>query len=106
VTQALQDAHNQLLIREIHTMSVQMQQVKLLQYISQVQLQEQCHDKIIWSWTISGHFTVKSFYMTIKEGSHITYKFSVIWMLHLPTRVTIFQWLLLKKSIINNGQSH
>jgi hypothetical protein len=78
MAQALQDAQNQTLVRDIHTLSVQTQQVQLLQYISQEQIYENCQDKIIWNWTTSGQFTVKSFYMAIKEGPHITCKFSAI----------------------------
>jgi zinc-binding in reverse transcriptase len=38
--------------------------------------------------------------MAIKEGPHITCKFSVIWILQLPTRVIIFQWLLCKNRLL------
>jgi zinc-binding in reverse transcriptase len=98
VAQALQDA--QTLVRDIHTLSVQTQQVQLLQYISQEKIHDNCQDKIIWNWTTSDQFTVKYFYMAIKEGPLITCKFSVIWTLQLPTRVAIFQWLIFKNRLL------
>jgi zinc-binding in reverse transcriptase len=71
----------------------------MTQILAQVQLTEGQTHEISWKWTTTGEFTIRSYYIAFKEGAPIACCFASIWKLNLPTRVAIFQWLLLKNKL-------
>jgi zinc-binding in reverse transcriptase len=71
----------------------------MTQKLAQVQLTEGQTDEISWKWTTTGKFTVRSYYIAIKEGASIACCFASIWKLNLSTIVAIFEWLLLKNKL-------
>lgn len=57
------------------------------------------NDKLVWLWSKSGVFSVKSFYLALRN-QHFLFPFHFIWGLKLPLRIKIFIWLVLKKRIL------
>jgi zinc-binding in reverse transcriptase len=58
------------------------------------------NDQPIWRWDTQGRYTVKSCCTAIKEGPFIATNTDIIWKLKMPTRVTIFIWLLLQDRLL------
>jgi zinc-binding in reverse transcriptase len=58
------------------------------------------NDQPIWRWDTTSRYSVKSCYTAIKEGPYIASNTEIIWKLNMPTRVTIFIWLLLQDRLL------
>jgi zinc-binding in reverse transcriptase len=58
------------------------------------------NDQPIWRWDTTSRYSVKSCYTAIKEGPFIASNIEIIWKLNIPTRVTIFIWLLLQDRLL------
>jgi hypothetical protein len=63
-----------------------------------VVLNDNEEDRLIWTLSPSGVFSVKSFYLAMQSCGSVPYKF--LWKVKLPLRIKIFMWLVLKKSIL------
>lgn len=92
--QAGQQGQWQLHLRETLTEEAQQQKEHILSHLPTPQFDSQQRDGVIWKWTTTGKFTVKSSYRALKEGPRIASTLMVVWTLKLPTRVAIFAWLL------------
>ena len=55
-------------------------------------------DKLVWTLTNSGIFSVKSFYNAMQSHRVVPYKF--LWKIKLPMKIKTFIWLVLKRSIL------
>jgi hypothetical protein len=71
---------------------------KLKNLCRNVKLRNDEDDKLVWTLSPSGIFSVKSFYTAMQSCGSVPYKF--MWRVKLPLRVKTFLWLLLKKSIL------
>ncbi len=56
-------------------------------------------DKVVLKLTKNGIFTVKSFYKAMMI-QNTGFQFKNIWKFKIPPRVKVFQWLMLKNSIL------
>ena len=48
-------------------------------------------DSVVWPYSSSGHFSVKSAYAKLSSGAH-TVKFKDIWLVRIPPKIKIFMW--------------
>ena len=80
------------MVGELHT-----QWVQLVQMLDGMTLRDE-PDKLRWTLTSSGNFSVKSFYLAMQLSNTVPYKF--LWKVKIPLRVKTFLWLVLKKSIL------
>jgi hypothetical protein len=71
---------------------------KLKTLCRNVTLRSDEDDKLVWTLSPSGIFSVKSFYTAMQSCGSVPYKF--MWRVKLPLRVKTFLWLLLNKSIL------
>jgi hypothetical protein len=73
----------------------------LAQKLNEVVLNEE-QDKVIWKWSATRKFTIKSLY------SHLTRNdngpaYSNIWKSKLPEKIQIFMWLLAQGVVLTKG---
>ena len=61
-------------------------------------------DKIIWSGTSSGHFSVKSAYTILCDVSGQNEFWGKIWSLNIPPKLKIFLWTFVSGKLLTNDQ--
>jgi hypothetical protein len=71
---------------------------ELKEICSNVTLDPSQDDKLVWTLSKSGVFSVKSFYLAMQSCGVVPYKF--LWQVKIPLRVKTFLWMVLKKSIL------
>ena len=80
------------IVGELHA-----QWVQLVQMLNGVSLRDE-PDRLRWTLTRSGNFSVKSLYLAMQLSNTVPYTF--LWKVKIPLRVKTFLWLVLKKSIL------
>lgn len=63
-------------------------------------------DKIAWSHTSSGNFSVKTTYKVLREGKWNLKdeKWKSVWKMSVPQRVCFFIWTALQGRLLNNAE--
>ena len=76
--------------------------VQFLEEISNVPIQSQVKDNMIWLPEPNGQYTTRSAYSLCMNTSSVNSEdkiFKTIWQLHIPPRAVIFCWRLLKNRL-------
>nr|CAD1817347.1 unnamed protein product [Ananas comosus var. bracteatus] len=58
---------------------------------------DQRSDRVLWRWKADGKFTMKSIYAVLSDGGTRDARANKLWGLHIPLKVQVFTWLVLKK---------
>ena len=65
---------------------------RLLQNIHAFRVQREEEDRVIWTTSNDGAFTVKSFYSMLESGGSSIFPSERIWKVRVPPKVTLFAW--------------
>lgn len=57
-------------------------------------------DIMLWRWSPTGQFTVRSTYVALSDGATRDRRSSKIWKLRVPLKVKVFCWLVLRKRLL------
>jgi hypothetical protein len=72
----------------------------LLQFLSTFKPDPHNKDHLLWRWSNSGKFTVKSFYQWLEFGGMVNHDFDTIWEAKIPWKIKIFLWLLKRNRVL------
>ncbi|PRQ26177.1 putative RNA-directed DNA polymerase [Rosa chinensis] len=61
-------------------------------------------DKIIWSGTSNGHFSVKSAYLSLFDEENADFCWKFLWRLCMPPKLKIFFWLIVQGKLLTNAE--
>jgi zinc-binding in reverse transcriptase len=56
----------------------------------------------IWRWSVSGIFSVHSFYEWLDFGGIINNEYDIVWKSDIPFKIKKNAWLVRKKKILTN----
>ena len=65
---------------------------RLLQNIHAFRVQREEEDRVIWTTSNDGAFTVKSFYSMLESGGSSMFPRERIWKVRVPPKVALFAW--------------
>jgi zinc-binding in reverse transcriptase len=57
-------------------------------------------DVVVWKQTPNGNYTIKLFYLFLKQGLLILSDLYVIWDLKIPPRMQVFIWIMVQNKIL------
>ena len=63
-------------------------------------LNNSLEDRLLWRWSITGTFTVYSFYKWLEYGGIPNTEYDTIWKSKIPLKIKIFLWLVRKNKIL------
>ena len=55
-------------------------------------MQREIEDKVVWTASKNGVFSVKSLYSILQPGGSALFLFDSIWRAYVPTKVAFFAW--------------
>ena len=60
--------------------------------IQAFRVQREDEDKVVWTTSRSGDFSVKSLYSILEPGGSALYPYDSIWRVYVPPKVAFFAW--------------
>ena len=65
---------------------------RFLPCLDEMRVHKDDEDKVLWTETKNGKYTLKSLYMVLESGSSISFPWSNIWKAWVHPRVGFFAW--------------
>ena len=75
------------------------QYLKLWDAVREINLSPSTPDRLLWRWSSDGHFSVRSAYQLLHEGSLHLPEIAIVWKTWAPLRVKIFLWLAWRRRL-------
>ena len=85
------DGWTPLLSRALNDWEIEMMEQFMLK-IQAFRVQRENEDKMVWTASRSGVFSVKSLYSTLEPGGSALFPYVGVWRAYVPPKVAFFTW--------------